>query len=74
MRVLWSFLLKMRVLCRYIDLNTLICGSTHIYAGIVATLHLDCSTNLIIMSSQEHVPDLGEQAEGAEGGGQQPCG
>ena len=29
----------MRVLCGCIDLNTHICGSTHIYAGIVATLH-----------------------------------
>ena len=27
----------MRVLCGYIDLNTCICGLTHIYAGIVAT-------------------------------------
>ena len=59
MRVLWRFLLKMRVLCGYIDLNTRICRSTCIFAGIVATLHLDCSTNLIIMSSQGHVPDLG---------------
>ena len=39
MRVLWRFLLRMRVLCRYINLNTRICGSTRIYAGIVATLH-----------------------------------
>ena len=30
----------MRVLCGYIDLNTRICGSTRIYAGIVATLSL----------------------------------
>ena len=30
----------MRVLCGYIDLNTRICGSTRIYAGIVATLHI----------------------------------
>ena len=30
----------MRVLCGYIDLNTRICGSTRIYAGIVATLQL----------------------------------
>ena len=37
-RVLWRFLFKMRVLCGYIDLNTRICGSTRIYAGIVATL------------------------------------
>ena len=28
----------MRVLCGYIDLNTRICGSTRIYAVIVATL------------------------------------
>ena len=30
----------MRVLCGYFDLNTRICGSTRIYAGIVATLHI----------------------------------
>ena len=30
----------MPVLCGYIDLNTRICGSTRIYAGIVATLTL----------------------------------
>ena len=29
----------MQVLCGYIDLNTYICGSTRIYAIIVATLH-----------------------------------
>ena len=40
MRVLWKVLFKMRVLCGYIDLNTRICGSTHIYAGIVATLQM----------------------------------
>ena len=37
-RVLWRFLFKIPVLCGYIDLNTRICGSARIYAGIVATL------------------------------------
>ena len=38
MRVLWRFLSKLRVLCGYNDQYTRICGSTRIYAGIVATL------------------------------------
>ena len=46
MRVLWRFLFKMRVLCGYIDLNTRICGSTRIYAGIVATLVMMMMRNM----------------------------
>ena len=38
MQVLCRFLLKILVLCGYIDLNTRICGSPCIYAAIVATL------------------------------------
>ena len=38
MWVLLTFLSTMRVLCGYIDLNTRICGSTHIHASIVAKL------------------------------------
>ena len=39
----------MRVLRGYIELNTRICGSTRIYAGIVATLVI---TGISIVSSQ----------------------
>ena len=36
----------MRVLCRYFDPNTLICGSTRIYAGMFGTLHMSGVVNL----------------------------
>ena len=44
----------MRVLCGYIDLNTRICGSTRIYAGIVATLYM------VILSHSKKLESLGK--------------
>jgi len=55
----------MRVLCGYFDLNTRICGSTRIYAGMLGTLLL------YLLGAQLYLPGAGPPKSlkgGREGG------
>ena len=45
------FLWKMQVLCGYIKLNNRICGSTCMYAVIVATLLLGCNADYSLLQA-----------------------